>query len=309
MLIKSCHPLLKCSWNFRRAYQWRLPIYANDSIKGLIRYSSSIVDVNNFVKTHVDEKSKVASLVLNRSPVNSLSFEMNTAISGALKSIEKEYPTVQSLVLSSSNPNILSAGLDLTEMHKPDPQRLPKFWNSVQQVCLDLYGSRLAIICAIEGHAPGAGCLLAMACDYRIMAASHPDSKSPASIGLNETKFGFVAPPFLAKLMFRTIGMRCGERALQLGTLFNAEEALDVGLVDELVPAQSVIEKSHEIAIVWSRINPKARFASKMLGRKEYIDELLSTREKDTQNFCNFVMNKHVQAGLTIYMENLKKKG
>lgn len=228
--------------------------------------------------------------------------------SALLRSIDKRDSNVQSVILSSSNPSILSAGLDLKEMYQPDPQRLSKYWNSVQQLYLDLYGSRLATICAIEGHAPGAGCLLAMACDYRIMAASDHDSKFPPSIGLNETRFGFVAPPFLAKLLFRTIGIRNGEKALQLGTLFKAEEALDIGLVDELVPAHYVIQRSHEVAQEWNEINPKARFESKMIGRKEFIYELLTNREEDTQHFCNFVTDKHVQSSLTLYMNSLKRK-
>jgi 3,2-trans-enoyl-CoA isomerase len=147
-----------------------------------------------------------------------------------------------------------------------------------------------------------------MACDYRIMATSDHGSKIPPSMGLNETRFGFVAPPFLAKLLFRTIGIRNGEKALQLGTLFKAEEALDIGLVDELVPAHYVIQRSHEVAQEWNEINPKARFESKMIGRKEFIYELLTNREEDTQHFCNFVTDKHVQSSLTLYMNSLKRK-
>lgn len=277
-------------------------------IKKIFKSTSTTGNSTNLVETRIDEKTKVANLILNRSPVNSLSLEMNIAISDALKSIDKRYSDVQSVIISSSSPNILSAGLDLKEMYRPDLQRLPRYWNSVQQLFLDLYGSRLATICAIEGHAPGAGCLLAMACDYRIMAASDHDNKFPPSIGLNETRFGFVAPPFLAKLLFRTIGIRCGEKALQLGTLFRAEEALSIGLVDELVPAHYVVQRSLEVAQEWNEINPKARFQSKMIGRKEFIDDLLTSREEDTQHFCNFVTDKHVQSSLTLYMSSLKNK-
>lgn len=84
------------------------------------------------------------------------------------------------------------------EIMSPDDQRLPRFWNSLQQVYIDLYGSRLAIIAAIQGHSPAAGCMLAMACDYRVMYGGHNESTVDGkkrknhipTIGLNETQLG-----------------------------------------------------------------------------------------------------------------------
>jgi len=82
----------------------------------------------------------------------------------------------------------------VSELLSPDSVRLPKFWNSLQQVYIDLYGSRLATVAAIQGHAPAAGCFLAMACDYRVMFAGGVNSdtkkKHVPTIGLNETRLG-----------------------------------------------------------------------------------------------------------------------
>jgi len=58
----------------------------------------------------------------------------------------------------------------------------------LQQLYIDLYSSRLATVAAVQGHAPAAGCFLAMACDYRIMSAG--DGKKVPTIGLNETRLG-----------------------------------------------------------------------------------------------------------------------
>jgi 3,2-trans-enoyl-CoA isomerase len=98
---------------------------------------------------------------------------------------------VQAMILTSGLNSIFSAGLDLTELYSPDADRLPRFWESFQQVFLDLYGSRLATIAAMNGHALAAGCMLALSCDYRIM--------SKGTIGLNESKLGIAAPPWLGK--------------------------------------------------------------------------------------------------------------
>jgi 3,2-trans-enoyl-CoA isomerase len=227
------------------------------------------------------------------------------AISQSIKEIEQS-KKIQSLVLASSIPTILSAGLDLLEMHKPDQKRLPEFWKSFQQVYLDLYGSRLACIAAIEGHAPAAGCMLALACDYRVMAATEGSFKP--TIGLNESKFGIVAPPWLGELMVLTIGHRPAEKALALGTLFSPEDALEIGLVDEVVPKEQVLEKAKEEAIKWAKIPPQARVASKMLTRKKQLDHLIATRQADVDNFVGFATQDIVQKNLSLYLESLKKK-
>jgi len=278
---------------------------------------SADTNADNLVLTKVEEGNAVAKMILNRPSVNSLSLEMCQAISKSIKSIESDHPKVQALVLTSSNPSILSAGLDLTELYNPDPQRLPQFWNSFQQLFIDLYGSRLAVICAIEGHAPAAGCMLAMASDYRIMASPTSNSSvdneekrggGGGTIGLNETLFGIAAPPWLGQLMIRTIGFRKAEEALALGKLFSPEEALHLGLVDKIVPNDLVLDRCQDTAAYWAKIPAQARVASKMLARKEYIDDLILKRELDNQHFCAFIQNDAVQAGLGAYLNSLRNK-
>jgi len=192
-------------------------------------------------------------------------------------------------------------------MHRPEETRLHAFWNSFQQLYLDLYGSRLATIAAIAGHAPAAGCMLALSVDYRIMVED-ADSAKPSTIGLNETKLGIVAPPWLGQQFIDTVGQRQAELGLSLGVLYKSKEALAIGLVDELVPKDQVLIRSQEEAAKWAKIPPKARYASKMLARKARLDNLVATREADTDFFCSFVLNETVQKTLDAYLQSLAKK-
>jgi 3,2-trans-enoyl-CoA isomerase len=192
-------------------------------------------------------------------------------------------------------------------MHKPDMKRLIMFWSSVQDLYLDLYGSRLACIAAIQGHAPAAGCMLAMSCDYRIMAET-TETHRP-TIGLNESKLGIVAPPWLGQQMVDTVGRRNAELSLALGTLYSPEEALKIGLVDLVVPQDQVEAKASEAALQWAKIPAQARVASKTMIRKDRLDRLKASRSQDVERFANFITTEKVQDSLTAYLDMLAKKG
>lgn len=227
------------------------------------------------------------------------------AISTAIKTAEAE-PSIQALVLQSAKPTVFSAGLDLTELHNPDDSRLRDFWHSFQQCYLDLYGSRLACMAAVEGSAPAAGCMLALSCDFRIMAAT-TDSYKP-TIGLNESRLGIVAPPFMGRQFVDTVGKRQAELGLSLGTLYSSEQALHIGLVDQVVSADQVRERAKQAAAQWTQIPATARVGSKMLVRREALENLKQTRREDTDAFCRFVTSEPAQKGLSAYLEMMAKR-
>ena len=93
------------------------------------------------------------------------------------------------MVLTSTNKNIFCAGLDLLEMHNPEEQRLRAFWHTLQELWLRLYIFPKPTGAAIAGHSPAGGALIATCCDFRAMVTS-----DKFTIGLNEAKFGLVAP-------------------------------------------------------------------------------------------------------------------
>ena len=69
---------------------------------------------------------------------------------------------------------------------------------------------------------------MSLCCDYRVMQGPK------FTIGLNETLLGIVAPFWFKDTMLNTVGQRQTELALQLGTLFTADQALSIGLVDKV---------------------------------------------------------------------------
>ncbi|XP_070564079.1 enoyl-CoA delta isomerase 1, mitochondrial-like [Ptychodera flava] len=207
------------------------------------------------VETDPDNKD-VAILKMNHKPVNGLNIQLMTEMTAALEKLEN---SARGVILTSNVSNIFSAGLDITGFFQKTPEETDAFWCALQDMWLKLYGSPLVTIAAINGHSPAGGCMLAMSCDYRIMA------RAKYSIGLNETLLGIVAPFWFVDVMKRTIGHRESEKALQLGTLYTCEQALQIGLVDELCDPDQVLDQAKAEMKKWLKIPDASKKSDKVL--------------------------------------------
>ena len=100
------------------------------------------------IEVVTDDKG-VATLSLNKAPVNSLNKEFLQELNASLAATSE---TAKGLVLTSSLNSVFCAGLEITEMHQPDPVRLREFWSSLQDVWIQLYSYKLPTAAAITGH-------------------------------------------------------------------------------------------------------------------------------------------------------------
>jgi enoyl-CoA hydratase/carnithine racemase len=135
---------------------------------------------------------------------------------------------------------VFSAGLDVPYLVSLGEDRiaLRAAWEGFFEAARALAHSPVPVVAAIDGHAPAGGCVLALCCDYRVMASG------PFAIGLNETRVGLVAPEGIQQLLRRVVGPYRAERLLVAGELVEAERALALGLVDELVEVEHVATRA-----------------------------------------------------------------
>ncbi|NXO02848.1 ECI1 isomerase, partial [Rhinopomastus cyanomelas] len=257
---------------------------------------------NNKIQVELDESSGVATMQFKSPPVNSLSLDFLTEFCISLEKLENNR-ACRGVILTSAVPKIFSAGLDITEMCGKSTEHYAEFWRAVQETWLRLYSSNMVTVAVINGSSPAGGCLLALSCDYRIMA-----DNPKFSIGLNEAQLGIVAPFWFKDTFVNTLGHRVAERSLQLGSLYPASEAHKIGLVDELVPEEKLQEKAAAIMAQWLAVPDHARQLTKSMMRKPVLDRLVAHREEDIQNFISFVSKESIQKSLRMYMEMLKKK-
>nr|XP_033499779.1 enoyl-CoA delta isomerase 1, mitochondrial [Epinephelus lanceolatus] len=254
------------------------------------------------IKVDFDQSTGVAVMRFQSPPVNSLSLDFLTELCISVEKLEMD-KSCRGVIITSNQPKVFSAGLDILEMYGKSPEHYREFWRAVQEMWLKLYGSNMVTIAAINGSSPAGGCLMSMTCDYRIMA-----DNPRYTIGLNETLLGIVAPPWFKDTMSNTVGHRQTEMALELGLLYNPSEALKIGLVDQLVPEDQVLTTATQMMSKWLAIPDHARHLTKSMMRKPTIDKLTSNREADIQHFVNFISKDSIQKSLGMYMEMLKKR-
>jgi len=262
------------------------------------RFSLSCPAAGN-VSVVTDEKG-IAVVSMDKAPVNSLNTELIQELTSAIVSTSS---TAKGIVLTSSLPTVFCAGLEITEMYQPDLAKLGVFWGSLQDLWIELYSCKVPTAAAIIGHSPAGGCLLSMCCDYRAMVGPK------YTIGLNETQLGIVAPFWFKDTMVNTIGLRQTELALMLGTLFTAQQALSIGLVDQVVDTrEECMEAASKVVGQLAKIPSEARHVSKMLMRQPTLDKLTSSKQEDIDHFSNFITQPIIQKPMGMYLEALKAK-
>ena len=139
------------------------------------------------------------------------------------------------LLLASSHPSLFSPGWDLKVLAGATKQRVSEVLAAFNAVILELFSYPGPTAAAITGHAVAGGCLLAMACDLRVMASGRP------RLGLAELNLGVPVPaPSLIMLRSR-IGAGALDETVFAGDGWSAERARDLGMVHRVFSTEKVV--------------------------------------------------------------------
>ncbi|KAF8064621.1 Eci1 [Scenedesmus sp. PABB004] len=225
---------------------------------------------------------RYAVITLAKEPVNSFDTAMWAALGDAVSAVEAD-PAMAGLIITSGLArDVFTAGNDLSELHAPSTsaEQYARFWAALSRALVGLLTSRLATLAAIRGACPAGGCAIALACDARLMVGGR------GAIGLNEVALGIPVPKFWAGLMARVVGTAHAERLLLGGTMVAPERALELGLVDELVPAPpggaaggaqaALLARAHALMARTAALPARARAETKDRLRRDFGDAWLA---------------------------------
>ncbi len=249
------------------------------------------------IEQHADD---IVELRLDRPPVNAINPELVRALEAAME--QAESAGARALVLSG-RPGLFSAGLDVPELMKLDEAGMRDFWRDFFGLLARLARSPIPIVAALTGHSPAGGTVLALFADYRIQA------QGDFRLGLNEVQVGLVVPPVIHQALVRLIGVYAAERHLVAGQMIPVEEALAIGLIDELASPDQVIEQ----ALAWCRhhlaMPTHAMLATRQLCRADLAGLFRDPAALDLDAFVKGWFEPATQKTLETLVERLRKAG
>jgi enoyl-CoA hydratase len=189
----------------------------------------------------VEIRDQVARITINRPPVNTLSRDALIELGSILDQLEKD-PSVRSLILTGAGEKTFSAGADVSEFGgMGDREQAEGFLKQIHDLFNRIENFPKPVIAAINGKALGGGNELQMACHLGI-AADH------AELGLPEVRLGIMPGYGGTQRLPRLIGQRRALEIMLEGKRISAQEALEIGLVNKVVPAEQLAEEAFEWA-------------------------------------------------------------
>jgi enoyl-CoA hydratase/carnithine racemase len=211
----------------------------------------------------IERLDRIATVKLDRAVTNAINLEMVADLSTTMKSLAED-ESVRGVVLTSANDKFFSIGLDIPLLFEFDEDQFRDFYHRYNQVCVEVLRFPKPLVAALSGHAIDGGYILALCCDYRLIAEGRK------LVGLNEIKLG-VPVPYVADTMLRTlIGFGRARQVMDQGVFFEPYDARNLGLVDEIYPAEDLIERTIKCVNQLSE-NDLHAFAAIKLNRLEPV--------------------------------------
>ncbi len=227
----------------------------------------------NTIETSI--KDGLAIINLNRGKSNSMNREMVTELTDMLHHIEND-SNIGGVVITGKE-HFFSAGLDLIELYNYNEEEAKSFWHLFLDFVAKITAFKKPLVAAINGHSPAGGCVIALACDARVMA------EGKYIIGLNEVPVGIIVPNSIFNLYAFWLGKASATRNLLEGKLFSPDEALNVGLVDELVKPESILTAAERKARKYMAFERNTWQQSKINIRKELIASTSADQSADLE--------------------------
>lgn len=246
-------------------------------------------------------KEDYAIVQMNRGKVNAINFEMVQNLRDIFHELENN-PEVKGVILSGQ-PHYFSAGLDLIELIQYDKDQIRDFFVSFGALYLELVQFKKPFISAITGYSPAGGCVLAVTSDNRYMAEGEK-----YVIGLNEVAVNIQISQNLTEAYAFWMGDGLANRYILEGKLLSGKEALDAGLVDELVPLENVLERAEKQMQLYIQADQEIWINTKQKLRKHLWDKLDLNAENSLKEASELWWKPEIRAKMEAYVESFSNK-
>lgn len=215
---------------------------------------------------------KIAVITLNQPKYNILSGQMLRDLRDVMNELGQE-SDLRCVVVTGEGEKAFCAGADVGELTDPTVDDLEETDVWARGILTKVANFPIPMIAAINGYALGGGLELALSCDIRIASEN-------AKLGLVETSLGLIAGWGGSQRLVRNIGAGQAKKMMFTAEKLTAAKALEIGLVQDVFPAEKLMEEAMELA------------------RKVSANAPISNRL--TKKAINYYLNMGIQEGLDL---------
>ena len=232
----------------------------------------------------------VATLTIDHPPANAISSDVVAGLAEGLGRAESD-ESCRALVITGAGLKFFSAGADITQFASGDGSL-----GAAIDLTLRLERSRLPVVAAVNGVAFGGGCELSLACDVRIAARG-------ARFGQPEIKLGIMPGWGGTQRLPRLIGRSRATELLLTGDPIDADAALELGLVSEVVEEGGLAEAAARWAQLLGSRAPLALAAIKRAMNEGQHLPIADALALEQQEFASLFSSEDAIEGVSAFMQ------
>ena len=252
------------------------------------------MSVGEFVNLEVDEATGVGTIRLDRPPMNAINETVVRELEIAAREASVD-DRVKAVVVFGGD-KIFAAGADIKEMAEAAPIDMTARMAGLQAVFTQVQDIPKVVIAAINGFALGGGCELALACDFRVLADN-------AKIGQPEILLGIIPGAGGTQRLPRLVGPARAKDIIFSGRFLDCNEALAIGLVDAVVPADQTYAKAVEIASRYAKGPLVALRAAKIAINRGLQTDIDTGLVIERETFVGLFSTEDQKIGMKTFIE------
>lgn len=246
-----------------------------------------------------EKKKTIGLLTINRPNVlNALNTEVFRELKSLIHSIMVD-DEIKVIILTGAGDKAFVAGTDVVKLAQMSCLEARSFAKLAGEVINGIENLDQPTIAAVNGFALGGGCELAMACDLRIASEN-------AKFGQPEINLGIIPGSGGTQRLPRLVGIAKAKEMLYTGRIIGAREALDIGLVNHVVPQRTVMEEALKVAeIISEKSNVILKLMKSVVTKGMNID-LMTALDYEIESFALCFSTEARKEGMEAFIKKRK---
>jgi len=246
-----------------------------------------------------DKKDEIATITINRpKALNALNKDALLEIRSAIADAAKD-SSIKVVIITGAGTRAFCAGADVAELSGQSPIEITKFIKLGQDTWRLIENFDKPVIAAVNGLALGGGCELVMACDLAV-------ASDQAKFGQPEINLGIMPGWGGTQRLTRLVGIKKAKEIVLLGEMIGSDEALRIGLVNKVVPAEKLMDEVNAIARKLADKSPLALRFAKLAVNKALETSLAEGLEFEKTTFALLYSSEDAKEGINSFLAKKK---